>query len=507
MRSATTQRKKSPARAIAPGATVGRFRVVRVVARRPGIDTVVEAKAESGARVSLTVLGEAFDGDPALRSTTLKLVRTRAELEHPNLLPLRGPWLSSGHVFYASGPPGHQTLADRLRLGPMAPAEALRICGQVASALQLGAAKGLVHHDLSPAAIVLKEGEKPHALLGDFGISSVSARGCELLQRNGDVDHRSPEELRGEPAKLRSSVYSLACILLECLTGAPAHRHERPLLTLHAHLVEPPPRISQNGLPARIDAVIAKAMAKSPRERFETPAELMEAAGKALGVEVRVPVSEVERQLRTQEKVAVRERRRATRRERRQTAHRTPVRRQPSRVAVLAGVALFASAMSGFATGSADWSGDGGDRAPRAATGTSSADAAAAAERHATHKRQVSYLRAVHGTVVRLNDRRAKARHQLRDARGQAGQAASAGALAAAYRDARQSLPEPPSSGFADARLGQSMRAAERAYGRLARAARQGSGAAWKTAGQEAVSSEQQVAQALRRLQSDASAS
>jgi hypothetical protein len=516
MRPGTIQRKKSQARAIAPGATLGQFRVVRVVSSRPGIDAIVEAKTASGTRVGLTVLGDAFSADPALRNATLKLARTRAALEHPHLLPMRGPWQSSGRAFYASVGPGRETLAERLRAGPLEPADAVRIVGQVAGALELAAAGGLVHHELTPSAIVLQNGD---AKLGDFGITSPFGRGCELFARSGCIDYRSPEELRGEPARLRSSVYSLTCILVECLTRAPPYHHERPLLTLHAHLVEPAPRISEraNGLPARIDAVIATGMAKDPRERFRSPAQLVEAAGKALGVESHVPVEEVVRKQRAREKVAAREeRRREERRHRRparsetrkpasgraRTGHSpatsTKVRRRPSRVAVWAGAALFVSAMSGFATGSADWSG--GDSAPEPRRGP--AVDATAAERSAAQTERRAYVRKVNRTIDRLGQRRAEARKRLRRAEAAAGQAAAARALAGAYRKAGRALPDEPPESFSDGRLRAGLSDADHAYRRLASAAREHDGKAWRDAARAAVRSEARVERALGALQS-----
>jgi Protein kinase domain len=502
----SSMRKRHSSRKITPGATLGQFRVVRIVARRPGIDTLVEAQNASGARVGVTVLGDAFDRDPALRDATLKLVRTRAELAHPNLLPLRGPWQSSGRIFYASVPPGRKTLADRLQAGALEPADALRLAADVAAALELAARKGVVHRDLRPGAIELREGADERALLGDFGITLPFGPGCELLRTSGCLDYRSPEELRGERPRPRSNVYALACILVECLTGAPPHRYDRPLLTLHAHLVEPPPRVSERveGLPERFDAVIAQGLAKDPRERFRSPAQLVEAAAKALELDTRMPLAEAARNQRARDRTVARERRRAKRRARRTSGRGrfalgvgAALRRRPSRVPVWAGLALCASAMSGFATGSVDW--PGADRAP---TGKSAPPAISgfAAERPAAHAERVEYLRRVNQTVAQLGERRAKARRALRDARRASHQAAAATALAGAYRRARTAGPTDAPAPFARIRLAGSLRDAELSYRSLAAAARKGDRRAWLTARRGAVRSERRLARALAEL-------
>jgi hypothetical protein len=487
-------------RKITPGTTLGQFRVVRVVARRPGIDTLVEAQNAGGARVGVTVLGDAFDGDPALRDRTLKLLRARAGLEHPNLLALRGPWQSSGRVFYASAPPGRRTLADRLREGPLEPADALRVAADVAAALELAATKGLVHRDLRPGTIVLGEG--PQALLGDFGLTLRSGPGCELLRTNGCLDYRSPEELRGERPRARSNVYALTCVLVECLTGAPPYRHDRPLLTLHAHLVEPPPRVSERValLSERVDGVIAQGLAKDPRERFRSPGELVAAVGKALGLDARVPVAEAARRQHRRDRTIGRDRRRAERRARRAALRRrstrrsgrigAALRRRSSRVSVWAGLALCASVVSGFATGRADW--PGGDRA--------STLRPAVAERPAAQLQRVEYLRRINWTVAKLGERRAQGRRALRNARHAAHQAAAANALAGAYRQARKAAPKSAPVPFVHVRLASSLRDAEVSYRGLAAAARQRDRRAWLTARRATVRSERQLARALAEL-------
>jgi hypothetical protein len=344
----------------------------------------------------------------------------------------------------------------------------------VAGGLETAAGHGLIHHDLTPEAIAVTDDRRPQAVLTDFGIAVPPARGCELLSAGEGADYRSPEEVRGEPLEPESNVYSLACILVECVTGTPPYPYPRPLLTLHAHVVEPPPAVSERhpDLPAALDAVVAKAMAKDPADRHDSPARLVRAAGEALRVEPEIPI------------VA------APRKERRLAqapAHHRHFRPRLRVATVGVCLALFASVVGGFAMGSVDWSGDADPSA--VARSPSPADT--------SRVTQAAFVHDVAGKVDRLRTRREVARQRLREARGAAGQAAAASALADAYRDARAALPAPQSGA---PRLADDLLRAERAYRRLAAAARRRNQRAWRAAGRETVRHERALADALRSV-------
>jgi serine/threonine-protein kinase len=476
--------RRTSDRTIRPGTVIGRYRVEQVVSSRPNGITVIDARAPNGWRVTLTVLGE----DDS-REEIVKLAAVRASLEHPHLLPALAPFHDAHGMVLAIAWNGPLTLADRLVDGPLEPQRAVRILAQVAAALELAAGKGLVHRDLTPEAVALRERGPDHAFLGDFGIALPPARGCGLAGEPAGVEYRSPEELRGERPRPRSNVYSLACILVECLTGAPPYWHARPLLTIHSHLVDPPPRISErrDGLSPRIDDVIARALAKNPQERFRSPAELVEASGRALGADVRVPVATDLARQRRRERTATRERRRRSR----QVAP-VPSRRSRRAVAVTAG-ALLVSATAGFATGSADWSGN----APNGA--------APHARPSQSTQEESRYIVSVDRVLTRLSARRAVLRHRLGRAPKASGQAAAAARLGAAYASAHKALPPAPEQ-FAQPRLGARLAVAERGYRRLAVAARTENRQAWNRARGEAARADARVNRALRALKRATSA-
>jgi serine/threonine kinase PknH len=453
-------------------ATAGGYRVERVLSTRLGIHTVVQAVGPDGGRVAITLLDPALADDPHLRRHVLRLARTRASLRHPNVLPLVGPREVEDRIGLVSTLAGPCTLADRLAKGALEPAEAVSILCQVASALETAAANGLVHRDLAPRSVVFGADDSDQVFLGDFGITMPPLPGCELVDAAEGIDYCSPEEVRGEALEPESNVYSLACLLVECLTGAPPYSYDRPLLTLHAHVVEPPPRVSERRpeLPAALDEVIARGMAKDPRERYRSPGRLMRAAAEALGVEATVPVLVAPRppddaRAAARPRAVARPRRRRTR--------------------IGAAIAVPAVALSGLGLGMVDWSEPAAPPADRA--GVAAAQA-----------RQAEQVRAVEGAVERLAARRVVLRGDLAAARRPAGQAAAAGALADAYGRARAALGQPSAAVPAAARLRSALRGTESAYRRLARAARARDRQAWRAAAGETRRNEARLERALR---------
>ena len=452
-------------------ATSGGYRVERVLSTRLGVHTVVQAVGPDGGRVAITLLDPAVADDPHLRRHVLRLARTRASIRHPNVLPLVGRHDVEDRIGLVSTLAGPCTLADRLARGPLEPAEAVSILCQVASALETAAANGLVHRDLAPRSIVFGDEDSDQVFLGDFGITMPPRPGCELVDAAEGIDYCSPEEVRGEALEPESNVYSLACLLVECLTGAPPYSYDRPLLTLHAHVVEPPPRVSERRpeLPAELDEVIVRAMAKDPRERYRSPGRLMRAAAEALGVDARVPVLVTDH---APDEARVASRPRAVARPR----------RRRTRVGI--GVVVPAVALCGLAVGLVDWSAPSSpppDRAPAAAEPA----------------RQTEQVTAVGDAVEQLAARRVDLRRDLAAARRPPGQAAAASALANAYGRASEALAKPSAAVPAVRPIRAPLRETESAYRRLATTARARDRRDWRQARSETRRSEAQLERAL----------
>lgn len=468
-----------------PGSLVDGYRVERVLSVDAANRVLVEAQSPKGNRVAIRLLGVAA-ADAKQRQGVLSLVRLRASIEHPHLVGLLGAGEHEGRLYLVNDLATTRTLADRLSDGPLPPDDAIRVVAGVSGALAAASRKGLHHSELSPHAIFLADGRPTHALLTDFGIGRTRSRPPDLRLTVEGADYLPPEEIRGEALAPQSNSYSLACILFECLGGTPPYPYERPLLTLHAHLVEPPPRLSERNseLPPELDYVFARAMAKEPDRRFDS-AELVQAAAQALGVEAKIPegVEPRTEKAPTRAKSPARRPARAATPRRRRGSTRRPV-------VALAAAALVASAVSGFALGGPGSSGE----ATSAAPAQPRPDAALLA--------QARYVRGLSPVIDRLSERRADARRRLRRARRPESQAQAARALAGAYADARKALDGEPPESLEGARLDAQLRSAERAYRRLGAAALGDNRRAWRSASRKAIEHERRLERSLNTLTS-----
>jgi len=229
--------------------------------------------------------------DERFRERFARETELAISLEHPNVVPIYDAGDVTGRLYLAMRLVAGTDLRKLLRAeGALEPSRVLAICGQVANALDAAHAKGLVHRDVKPSNILLDEAE--HVYLADFGLTRRLAEENVLAGEGRSVGtpaYLAPEQIEGEPVDGRADVYSLGCVLYECLTGEAPFVHGSPLAVTWAHLEEEPPSASERNsdLPEAIDAVLRVAMAKSPDERYRTCAVLIEAAEAAFGIRPR----------------------------------------------------------------------------------------------------------------------------------------------------------------------------------------------------------------------------
>ena len=200
-------------------------------------------------------------------------------------------WIAMRHV------DGIDLAALLERDGPLAPEQALELGGQVAGALDAAHASGLVHRDVKPANVLLamEEGAVTHAWLADFGLTRRvgGARGLTASgQVLGTIDYVAPEQVEGRTVDGRADQYSLGCVLFECLTGEVPFRRDTELAVLWAHVHDPPPPIGERrpDLPAALDDVIGRALAKDPGDRYPSCEALVVTAQAALAGTAPPPV-------------------------------------------------------------------------------------------------------------------------------------------------------------------------------------------------------------------------
>jgi serine/threonine-protein kinase len=202
----------------------------------------------------------------------LREIRVVANLQHPHILPLFDSGSANGFLYYVMPFVDGESLRHRLLREPRLPLqEALRIARETADALAYAHEQGVVHCDVKPENILLQKG---HVLVTDYGIARA-ANSAEPLARGGHVvgtpHYMSPEQALGETdLDGRSDVYSLACVLYEMLAGGPPFEGRSATTIVARHSLEQVPSLAGMGrsVPERVQAVVARALAKSRSERF-----------------------------------------------------------------------------------------------------------------------------------------------------------------------------------------------------------------------------------------------
>jgi serine/threonine protein kinase len=245
------------------------FRIERLVGRG-GMGVVYEAtQLNLNRRVALKLIRPSIARRPEVRERFKRESRLAAAVEHPNVIPVYEAGEDGELLFIAMrfirGSDLATTLTHEIRLEP---ARAARIVVQIAAALDAAHAAGLVHRDVKPANVLLAaEGPIEHPYLTDFGITkelgereSLTGPGAFL----GTVDYTAPEQLRSEAVGPQADQYALACLFFEALTGHVPYSGESDAAVAIQHLNAPPP---STGI-APLDAIIARAMAKAPHDRF-----------------------------------------------------------------------------------------------------------------------------------------------------------------------------------------------------------------------------------------------
>ncbi|MFB8001639.1 bifunctional serine/threonine-protein kinase/ABC transporter substrate-binding protein [Nocardia sp. NPDC056000] len=239
--------------------------------------------------VALKVLSPEFAGDAEIRARFEREAELIARLDHPNIVSVSDRGVENGRLWIAM-----QFIdgSDAAALQPpeLPPPHAIRIVGETAKALDYAHTVGVLHRDVKPANIMLARptlGHEERVLLTDFGIGRLRDDTAHLTRTGtltATLAYASPEQLSGMPLDQRSDQYSLACSLYWLLSGATPFQSGTAAAVVAGHLHFQPPPISsrRGGLPAELDAVFGRALAKNPAERFDTCRDFAAAATRAL---------------------------------------------------------------------------------------------------------------------------------------------------------------------------------------------------------------------------------
>jgi Protein kinase domain len=275
-----------------PGSRIGKY-VLEQQIGRGGMAVVFMARDDQlGRRVALKIMAPSVASDPEFRQRFVRESKAAAAVDDPHIIPLFEAGDSAGVLFiamrYVAGGDVRSLLA---REGQLSVDRACAILVSVASALDAAHAAGLVHRDVKPGNMLMdvRKGRPDHVYLADFGLTKATSGAVTLTGTGkflGTADYAAPEQIRGRRVDGRADQYALACAAVEMLTGQTPFAREKVMDVLAAHISEPPPPLSarRHGLPAELDAVLGRALAKSPSDRFLSCGDFTAAFQRAAGV-------------------------------------------------------------------------------------------------------------------------------------------------------------------------------------------------------------------------------
>ena len=278
---------------LAVGTTVAGYRIDGVLGRG-GMGVVYEATQLSldrtvALKLIVPELGQEKSNQERFRREGLR----QAAIDHPHIVTVHEAGEAPEGLFFAMRLVRGPTLKDMIIARELDAGRALRIMAAIADALDTAHEAGMTHRDLKPQNILV--GGRDHAFLADFGLTK--ALGDHTLTRSGQfvgtLDYVAPEQIRGETAASSSDIYSFAAVLYECLTGIVPYPKESEAAVLYGHLSLPAPKVSEQrpDLPPTLDGVIARGMAKEPRDRFPTAVALMQEASETFSRRIRAAMT------------------------------------------------------------------------------------------------------------------------------------------------------------------------------------------------------------------------
>lgn len=266
------------------GKQLGPYQVISLLGEG-GMAAVYKAYQPSVDRyVALKILPQQFAKDSSFMARFEQEARIIASLEHPYILPVYDYGTSDGYTYIVMRYVEGGTLADWMDSGSIPLDQTVELFSQIASALDYAHARGVVHRDLKPNNVMLDE--QKHCLLTDFGIAKLLESTVKMTTTGGFLGtpaYASPEQAVGDKLDGRSDVYSLGVMLYELLTGGLPFEADMPVAILVKHVNNPLPLPStiNPAISPALEAVLLKALAKQPGDRYQSAGELAGAFAQA----------------------------------------------------------------------------------------------------------------------------------------------------------------------------------------------------------------------------------
>jgi serine/threonine protein kinase len=268
---------------VSPGDQLGQYEIVGPLGSG-GMGDVYRARDNRLRRdVALKMLSDASVNDVDSLARFDRETHAVAALNHPNILAIHDSGTHNGVPYAVTELLEGETLADRLRTGPLAAPRATEIACQVAEGLAAAHAKGVIHRDIKPENIFLTHEGRSKIL--DFGIarieklatlSSRASQKSSSAMLIGTAGYVSPEQIRGKKADARSDLFGLGAVYYEMLTGRRAFVRQSPVETLGAVLRDDPRKYSETDkVPEELRPILFRCLEKDPADRYQSARDLL----------------------------------------------------------------------------------------------------------------------------------------------------------------------------------------------------------------------------------------
>ena len=268
-----------------PGSSLGRYRVIEQLGRG-GMATVFKCHDPNLDRhVAVKVLPSYYTEDPTFVGRFAQEARTVASLNNPNILQIFDFGDDKGFTYIVTEMVSGGTLEDKLTGEPLQIEDVLRYMRPLAQALDYAHASGIIHRDLKPANVLLSEDDRP--ILADFGLARMLESAVRFTQANqalGTPEYMAPEQAMGADADHRSDLYAVGILLYQMILGQTPFKADTPAATLMAHVHRPlplPSTINPN-IDPNVEALLLKALAKDPEDRYQSTTEMIHALEEAV---------------------------------------------------------------------------------------------------------------------------------------------------------------------------------------------------------------------------------
>ncbi len=267
------------------GTQLAGYRIENVIGRG-GMGVVYGAKHVHLERtVAVKVLVPELVESADFRDRFLRESRTAASISHPNIITIYDAGEADGLLYIAMQYVAGSDLAELLEgEGALEPSRAVAILRQMAAALDVAHAHGIVHRDVKPANVLI---DSERCYLTDFGLAKSASSRVALTAKGefvGTVHYMAPEQIKGSEVDARTDVYALGCLAFQAFTGKVPFERDSEVATVYAHLEDSPQVLlaERPDLPTGLDAAIATALAKKKEDRQSSCGEFVAALEAAL---------------------------------------------------------------------------------------------------------------------------------------------------------------------------------------------------------------------------------